>query len=366
MSPIQGANLDGNGIPQDEIKFSQIEKEFGRQPGANNRTIGNYCISNSFGSLTDVRLDNEAGKNANTPIPGPKGQEVKFSDFYNGKLNVAVDLWSGGGTVKRAHAKTLYKNKDVKVLGPTPNADAPTWQEMEGRRVIIHVNKKIKSETENTRSICALRTGSWKSTTKVQLDIGSSGIIYGAGGKGGNGANDESDTGDGGKNGNSAIGIQHNGTVVSVMGGAYIQCGFGGGGGGGGGYRSDKGGSERCAGSGGGGGAGLPAGAKGTGGDSSKTDGNDGNKATANTRGTGGASVDEGNADGGKGGNGGGINDKGDILNPQDGDDGSNSEGGSSGNNGAAIRKSASVSWSYAAGHPLGTVHGSTSATGVT
>ena len=264
MSPIQGANLDGNGIPQNEIKFSQIEAEFGRQPGANSRSIGNYCISKDFGSLSDVRLDNAAGKNANTPIPGPKGQQVKFSDFYNAKLNVAVDLWSGD-TEERAHAKTLFKNKTVKVLGPTPDADVPTWQQMEGRRVIIHVNKTIKSESNDTRSVCALRTGAWKSGTKVDLDIGSSARIYGAGGFGGRGGNNNKEDGLEGGNGNSAIGIQHDGTVVRVMSGAYVQCGYGGGGGGGGGYHSDKGGSERCAGSGGGGGAGLPAGAGGKG-----------------------------------------------------------------------------------------------------
>ena len=42
MSPIQGANLDGSGIPQNEIKFSQIEAEFGTQ------------VADSFGVLFDM------------------------------------------------------------------------------------------------------------------------------------------------------------------------------------------------------------------------------------------------------------------------------------------------------------------------
>ena len=56
-----------------------------------------------------------------------------------------------------------------------------------GTKVHIHVNQTIGSEKTRVEH-CALRTGSWDSSTTLQVDVGGSGRIGGAGGDGGRGS----------------------------------------------------------------------------------------------------------------------------------------------------------------------------------
>ena len=102
-----------------------------------------------------------------------------------------------------------------------------------GTAVHIHVNQAIGSERFD-QDHCALRTGSWDTSTNLQVDVGGSGRIQGAGGFGGNGANGATNGNQGGA-GTSGLGVEYSPTQVNIASGGIISGGFGGGGGGGGG-----------------------------------------------------------------------------------------------------------------------------------
>lgn len=277
------------------IKFSEIEVEFGKNPG---RTLGTYRVSETYGALTNRPLD--AGI--------PQSGQISFSDFYSKRLNTIVNYHSANA--QRAHARNRYINNTKKVNVVGGFRDRPT--NSSGTKVFIHVNKKISSDKINTgnkstdRYICALRTGEWDANTILSVDVGGSGKILGAGGDGGKGANSSSKSGEEGKAGNSALGLTYAGTTVNVFSGGIIRAGGGGGGGGGGAYDTDKWDDELASGGGGGGGAGSPPGSGGKGGDGWEADGFKGSKGTETSGGAGGAGGNQdGEAIGGTGGKGG-------------------------------------------------------------
>ena len=103
-----------------------------------------------------------------------------------------------------------------------------------------------------------MRTGGWPSGTSLQIDIGSSGRIQGAGGNGRQGATN-SGTPSQAFTGTSGLGIEY---PAQINNSGIIRCGYGGGGGGAGSW-SDPNKNPRDfgrSGGGGGGGAGIPAG----------------------------------------------------------------------------------------------------------
>lgn len=268
-----------------QLSFSEIETEFGNNPG---RTLGQYRRddpSNNFdnaspsgSSLSGLPLD--------TGIPTGSNEEIKFSDFYGKQLNMIVDYFddtgSSGGEASNVlnrqddGANTMaatwrYNNQSsrVKVVGgfrsrPTGNVSgysltSTAWQG--GKKVFINVNKQIgsaKSGSNSDRNKVALRTGNWPSGTTLQIDIGSSGRIQGAGGNGRQGTTSS------GKpsqafTGTSGLGIEY---PAEINNSGTIRCGYGGGGGGAG-SNSDPNKNPRDfgrSGGGGGGGAGIPAG----------------------------------------------------------------------------------------------------------
>lgn len=271
------------------IKFSEIEVEFGKNPG---RTLGTYRVSETYGALTNRPLD--AGI--------PQSGQIAFSDFYNKRLNTIVDFYSN--SAQRVVARNRYINNTSKVKVVGGFRDRPT--NSSGTKVFIHVNKTVSSEKADNRLICALRTGEWNSNTTLSVDVGGSGKILGAGGDGGKGADNENEKGEEGKAGNSALGVSYSGTTVNVFSGGIIRAGGGGGGGGGGAYDTDKWDDELGSGGGGGGGAGTPAGDGGKGGESWEADGSKGSSGTATSGGAGGNGGNAGGeAIGGKGGDGG-------------------------------------------------------------
>jgi hypothetical protein len=183
------------------ISASQISNEFGQ---TTNMSFGAYRVSQTVGSLANLPLD--------TGIP--QSGSISFSNFYSKRLNIVVDFHSGG-TVTRQTARTRYNNSNVTVIGgfkTRPSSGA-------GSRVIINVNKNIGSAQGNINNV-ALRTGSWESNTNLEMQIGSSGQLFGAGGNGGG-------AGGGGGNGTSALGIEYSPIIVTNRG--YIQSGGGGG-----------------------------------------------------------------------------------------------------------------------------------------
>jgi len=365
-----------------QLAFSEIESEFG-QPD-NGRSLGRY-------RSTDSEFKNKSmGQLSNLPLDTgiPASGEIKFSQFYGKKLNMVVDYYddtgSSGGEASNVlnrqdnGANTLaatwrYNNQSdrVKVVGgyrdrPTGsvsgyNLSSSNWQG--GKKVFIHVNKQIggvKSGSDSDKNKVALRTGNWPSGTSLQIDIGSSGRIQGAGGNGRQGA---TNSGTPGKafTGTSGLGIEY---PAQINNSGTIRCGYGGGGGGAGSW-SDPNKNPRDfgrSGGGGGGGAGIPGGdggpqntggygSAGAGGPSDQNGkgkpGGDGSF-DAGGNGGGGGAHGEGGGGAGSGGNGGDRNDaagSGSSGSPNRGG------GGSPGDNGHGIIFSSSSVQSNSSGN---------------
>ena len=351
-----------------QLSFSEIEAEFG-QPD-NGRSLGRYRSSDSefknksMGQLSNLPLD--------TGIPA--SGEIKFSQFYGKKLNMVIDYYDDTGNPGGEASNVLNRQDDgantlaatwrynnqsnrVKVVGgyrdrPTGsvsgyNLSSSGWQG--GKKIFIHVNKQIgsaKAGSNSDRNKVALRTGNWPSGTTLQIDIGSSGRIQGAGGNGRQGATN-SGTPSQAFTGTSGLGIEY---PAQINNSGIIRCGYGGGGGGAGSW-ADPNKNPRDfgrSGGGGGGGAGIPAGdggpqntggygSAGAGGPSDQNGkGKAGSDASfdAGGNGGGGGVHGEGPGQAGSGGNGGDRNDgaqSGTAGNPNRGG------GGSPGSNGHGI-----------------------------
>ena len=312
-----------------QIKYSEIIAEFGTP---NNGGIGEYRLSENVGSLTNLPLD--------TGVPQGNSQ-IKFSDFYSKRLNQVVDLYSIGNGSTRQNAKDRWNNGNVHIVGSTKTGKTQPPDTIDDR-VIINLNATISS-VKGTQTHCALRTGNWDSGTVLEIEIGTSGKLYGSGGDGGSGGSANETAGTDGQTGSSALGIQYPCSINNL---GVIQSGYGGGGGGGGNTRTTGGGKKSGAttngssGGGGGGGAGSPAGAGGgvqtplaVGGGSAGSAGAAGSLSNLVTgAGTGGA----GGSEAGNGGNASAVNNSASKA-----DDGASpsgaAAGGTGGNNGFAI-----------------------------
>ena len=230
------------------IKYSEIIAEFGTP---NNGGLGEFRLSENVGSLSNLPLDTGV----------PQSGQIKFSDFYSKRLNQVVDLHSIGNSTSRQNAKDRWNTGNVHIVGSTKTGKTQPPDTVDDR-VIINVNATIRS-AKGTQTHCALRTGNWDSNTTLEIEIGTSGKLYGSGGDGGTGGNANETAGTNGGTGSSALGIQYPCTINNL---GVIQSGYGGGGGGGGNTRTTGGGKKSGAttngssGGGGGGGAGLPAG----------------------------------------------------------------------------------------------------------
>lgn len=344
-------------VSPNSISADQIRTEFGATSGTTVRFGAYRSVNQTVSGLKNMPLD------TGIPQSGP----IKFSDFYNKKLNMVID-YTSTTPVTRVNARTDYNaNSRVTVIGGfKTRPDSPT-----GKKVWIHTNGIVGSDQKNAgRTYSSLLTGTWDSSIDLIVDIGPSGAVYGAGGNGGKGGGYGSDPVNGG-NGTSAIGItKTNNTNISNRG--TIVAGGGGGGGGGSALQTAKGKQANAYGGGGGGGNGYPNGDGGaSGGGSGGTDGgngslttggNGGNAGTEDKGGTGGGSSGGGGGGGAFGGTGGkGVQTNGDSnpkgadatsTNGGKGGDGafnganrgnSSREGGSGGENGYAIIISGNV-----------------------
>lgn len=310
------------------LAFSEIEAEFGadgvRRLGKYRTTDPDFTNKSPSGSsLSNLPLD--------TGIP--TSGTIKFSDFYGKKLNMVVDYYDDVTNLNKdaAGANTMaatwrYQNQSnrVKVVGgfrtrpigsvaSNYTLSASDWQG--GKRILVNVNQTVGGKKGALNDV-ALRTGVWPSGTELQIDIGPSGYLTGAGGDGGRGGSNNGNNVQPGENGSSALGIEYAATINNN---GVIRCGYGGGGGGSGAANdpSDKSDTDYGrSGGGGGGGAGLPAGnggAENTAGfsdyDPNTEKGFAGGNGTLIAGGQGGAANEEGGADAGEGGNGGDIQD---------------------------------------------------------
>ena len=205
-----------------QIKYSEIIAEFGTP---NSGGIGEYRISENVGSLSNLPLDADTcGVNANADIP--QTGSIKFSDFYNSRLNQIVDLHSIGNNTSRQNAKDRWNNGNVHIVGSSKTGKTQPPDTIDDK-VIINVNATIAS-AKGTQTHCALRTGNWDSNTSLKIEIGTSGKLYGSGGDGGTGGSANETPGTDGQTGSSALGIQYPCTVNNL---GVIQSGYGGGGG---------------------------------------------------------------------------------------------------------------------------------------
>ena len=324
------------------LSFSEIESEFGAN---GSRSLGGYRTTQSVGSLSNLPLDSGI----------PTSGQIKFSDFYSKQLNVVVDCHSGGQEDRISARGDKWNNNAVTVIGGFRS------KKESGSKIIINVNKKFCSNKDQ-QNRCALRTGSWDGSATVQVDVGGSAQILGAGGDGGKGADGINNNGNPGGDGSSGLGIEQNNVTVNISSGAVLRAGFGGGGGGGGGRQSDKRRDRRAGGGGGGGGMGCPPGNGGqggsTGGGYGSGSGQPGGAGTETSGGNGGGGGNNGNqAYGGVGGSGGQAS--GGAGSGQN----RNTSGGSGGANGAAIRR---ISGYNVTINNNGSITGSTTDTGVT
>ena len=150
------------------LSFSEIETEFGAN---GSRSLGGYRTTQSVGSLSNLPLDGGI----------PTSGQIKFSDFYSKQLNVVVDCHSGSREDRKSAKNDKWNNNNVTVIGGFRS------KKESGSKIIININKKFCSNKDQ-QNRCALRTGSWDGSATVQVDIGGSAQILGAGGDGGKGA----------------------------------------------------------------------------------------------------------------------------------------------------------------------------------
>ncbi len=323
--------LQGSG----QISFQNIEDEFGQN---GSRSLGAYRLTQNVGTINNIPLDSGI----------PTSGTIKFSDFYNKRLNIVVDCFSGGREDRKSAKNDKWNNNAITVVGGFRS------KRESGSKIIINVGKKFCSDKNGVNNV-ALRTGSWDGSAVVQIDVGSGGQILGAGGDGGNG-NNAYGSGSPGGDGSSGLGVDVNNCTVNVQSGGIIRAGFGGGGGGGGGRQRDKGRDRRTGGGGGGGGMGCPSG---NGGSGSQGGGGGGNGTETSGGGGGGGGNNGNQAFGGAGGSGGqaqGGAGSGGRGFSQGG------SGGSGGASGAAIRR---ISGFNVTINNSGTIQGDTNATGI-
>ena len=159
------------------LSFSEIEAEFGAN---GSRSLGSYRTTQNVGQLSNLPLDSGI----------PTSGQIKFSDFYSKKLNHVVDLYSIGNSTTRQNAKDRWSNGNVHIVGSTKTGKTQPPDTVEDR-VIINVNATIAS-AKGTQTHCALRTGNWDSNTTLEIEIGTSGKLYGSGGNGGTGVDKSS------------------------------------------------------------------------------------------------------------------------------------------------------------------------------
>lgn len=231
------------------LRMSTFFDVFGQPPGKN---LGAYRVSETYGHLSDLALDEGI----------PKSGTIRFNDFYSKRVNVIVDYYTIPNFTTRVTARNRFNENGYSIVGGFRSTISTGNGNSSGARVILNLNKVIGSAKGDIRTV-ALKTGTWESDTKLELDIGSAGGLIGAGGDGGTGGS----TSQNGTNGTSALGIQY---PTEVRNRGYIQGGMGGGGGGGFGRgrrcgRTQRG-CDECSkntsysAGGGGGGAGYPVG----------------------------------------------------------------------------------------------------------
>ena len=138
-------------------------------------------------------------------------------DYYADTTNLNKE--AAGNNTMAATWRYQNQSERVKVVGgfrsrPLGSVDsnysltAGDWQG--GKKIFVNVNQTVGGKKDGNRSDVALRTGVWPTGTTLQVDVGPSGFLTGAGGDGGAGGS--YDGGNGG-NGTSALGVEYAATI---------------------------------------------------------------------------------------------------------------------------------------------------------
>jgi hypothetical protein len=89
--------------PGNRISFSDIRNEFGTP---RNNNIGAYRVSETYGAMSNLPLDNGI----------PQSGRINWSDFYNKRLNLIIDCYSGGGS-PTSSASFFWNSLDAAYTG---------------------------------------------------------------------------------------------------------------------------------------------------------------------------------------------------------------------------------------------------------
>ena len=157
--------------PAGTIRFSQIESEFGRN---GSKSLGSYRISQSAGLYSNLPLDDGV---QNSVAVG--NSAISFGQLSNKRLNIVVDI--SGQTEYRVNMRSKYdSNIGVTVIGGFIGKPADPSE----KRIKVSVNETIGSDAGSGVNT-ALRTGTWGTSTFLEVLLGPSAAIIGAGGAGG-------------------------------------------------------------------------------------------------------------------------------------------------------------------------------------
>jgi hypothetical protein len=299
--------------PTGQIAASDLRSVFG-ETGANGRVdLGNFRVTHNVDQMNNLPLDEGV----------PQSGQITFDDLRDKRLNVIVRYTNSEnrpntGYQRFGTRKGSSPGGDVLILRPIGSTlNVPS--DSSGCRVTLHVTNTIGSAKGN-RTHCALKTGgAWESDTRLEINVGGSGLISGAGGNGGEGGRNHNEDGSAGATGTSALGVAYSVHSIVVQSGGAIRAGGGGGGGGGGAREDSEENDRRASGGGGGGGAGVPSGDGGAGGgppqgatSHGKDEGDSGSNGSTNGGGDGGdGGHNDNEARGGGGGGGGSYGEKG-------------------------------------------------------
>ena len=148
--------------------MTQIANEYGFTQGSATR-LGDYRTTNgqgnfpvSFGTLSFSSIDG----GGSIPVGS---NPISMSDFRGTQLQQVVNFYGAGKGGNRLNAKNRYNNNssgDVAVVGNYRTRPSNS----SGTKVHIHVNQTIGSEKSNVQH-CALRTGSWNSSTTPSFKL---------------------------------------------------------------------------------------------------------------------------------------------------------------------------------------------------
>ena len=122
--------LQGSG----QISFQNIEDEFGQN---GSRSLGAYRLTQNVGTINNIPLDSGI----------PTSGTIKFSDFYNKRLNIVVDCFSGGREDRKSAKNDKWNNNAITVVGGFRS------KRESGSKIIINVGKKFCSDKNGVNTV---------------------------------------------------------------------------------------------------------------------------------------------------------------------------------------------------------------------